>query len=272
MRAIIKTAICPLHTKPDSHSELADEALYGMIVELLEQTKEGWYKVRTHYRYEGYAPSSCLLIEDTTLHSWAALPKKVILHKNTCDILFQPKVQSWPLITLTRGAVVSPVGEAKDGWQEVTLCDGLHGYTRSSFLDKYHKSSPYTDESALRHLLVTNAMRYEGSPYRWGGKTPLGIDCSGLVFMAYLLSGIIIYRNAHIMEGFPIHPIPLEQAKAGDLLFFPGHVAMYIGGGHYVHSTGHQGDDGFAHNSLNPGDPDFRAELREQLIAVGSYF
>ncbi len=272
MKAIIKTAICPLHTKPDPCSELVDEVLYGMIVELLEQAGDGWHKVRTHYCYEGYASSSCLLMEDSILQSWAALPKQVILHKNICDIMFQPKVQSWSLITLTRGALLSPIGEPKNGWQKVTLCNGFHGYTKSSFLDKYYTSPPYTEESTLRRLLVTNAMRYKGSQYRWGGKTPLGIDCSGLVSMAYLLSGIIIYRDAQIMKGFPIHPIPLKQAKAGDLLFFPGHVAMYIGGGHYIHSTGHQGDDGFTQNSLHPHAPGFRADLREQLTAVGSYF
>ena len=64
MKAIVKTAICPLHTKPDFHTELADEALYGMVVEILERVGSDWYKVRTHYRYEGYAPASSLLIGD----------------------------------------------------------------------------------------------------------------------------------------------------------------------------------------------------------------
>ena len=272
MNAIVKTMICPLHTKPDAHSELADEALYGMVVELLERVGADWYKVRTHYRYEGYAPAACLLLGDAAADAWRALPKKVVLHKNTCDVMCEPKVQSWPLITLTRGAVVSPAGAPEDGWQKVVLCDGLQGYTRSSFLDEYYETPPFSEETALRGLIVANARRYEGAHYRWGGKTPLGIDCSGLASMAYLLSGIVIYRDAHIVEGFPIRSIPLERAKAGDLLFFPGHVAVYTGGGHYIHSTGAAGSDGFTHNSLNPEDPDFRADLKEKLTDVGSYF
>jgi hypothetical protein len=48
--------------------------------------------VRTHYRYEGYAPASSLLIGDAAAEKWLELPKKVILHKNTCDVMFAPNV------------------------------------------------------------------------------------------------------------------------------------------------------------------------------------
>lgn len=272
MKAIVKTAICPLYSKPDAHSELADEALNGMIVELLERVGSDWYKVQTHYHYEGYAPSSCLLIGDVHATEWQNAPKQVVLHKNICDIMASPKYQSYPLITLTRGAVLSPTGQAEDGWQKVMLCDGQSGYIRAGFLGAYYEAPPFTEETALRNLLVENAMRYVGAQYRWGGKTPMGIDCSGLVSMAYMLSGIIIYRDAHIKENFPIHSIPLEQVKAGDLLYFPGHVAMYLGDGRYLHSTGKAGDDGFTYNSLDPNASNYRADLKEKITDVGSYF
>ena len=100
----------------------------------------------------------------------------------------------------------------------------------------------------------------------------MGIDCSGLVSMAYMLCGILIYRDADIREGFPIRKIPIEAVKPGDLLFFPGHVAMYIGHGRYCHSTGKVGDNGFAVNSLIPSDADYREDLREKLTQVGTYF
>ena len=47
---------------------------------------------------------------------------------------------------------------------------------------------------------------------------------------------------------------------------------MYIGEGRYCHSTGRSGDNGFALNSLNPGDPDYRADLKAAITQVGSYF
>ena len=139
-------------------------------------------------------------------------------------------------------------------------------------MEPYYTAPSAEEEGALRRRLTETALLYRGTPYRWGGKSPMGIDCSGLVSMAYLLNGIVIYRDAGIKEGFPIRPIDPKDAKPGDLLFFPGHVAMYLGEGRYVHSTGRAGDDGVAINSLDPAAPDFRRDLLEKLSGAGSYF
>lgn len=272
MKAIVNAPICPLLAKPTYESTLVDEALYGMVVDILEQPAPGWYKVRTHYRYEGFVPADRLLVGDSRANAWEKLPKLVVLHKNNCDILSEPKVQGWHMLSLTKGCIVSPIGEPKDGWQRVFLTNGKTGYIQSGILGPYYTTSSHPDEDGLRKALVDAAMGYAGTHYRWGGKSPRGIDCSGLVSMAYLLNGIVIYRDADIREGFPIHEIDRKDMKPGDLLFFPGHVAMYIGDGRYCHSTGRAGDDGFAVNSLDPAAPDFRADLAEQITAVGSYF
>jgi len=116
------------------------------------------------------------------------------------------------------------------------------------------------------------ALTYLGAHYRWGGKSPLGIDCSGLCSTAYLLNGIVIYRDASIKEGFPIRAIDRADMKPGDLLFFPGHVAMYMGEGKYLHSTGHVSANGVIVNSLDPASPIYRADLDEKLTEVGTYF
>ena len=104
----------------------------------------------------------------------------------------------------------------------------------------------------------------------------MGIDCSGLAFMSYLMCGILIYRDARIMPGFPVREIPMgnpaDTARVGDLLFFPGHVAVSLGEGRFVHATAYPGCGCVTVNSLNEKDPDFRKDLREKLIAVGSVF
>ncbi len=272
MKAIVNVPICPLYEAPTRESTLVDEALYGMVVDILQEVAPGWYRIRTHYRYEGIVNGEELLTDEETVISWCAGEKKVVLQKNFCDVLSEPRVQGWIKISLPRGAVVIPLGDAKEGWQKVALADGRTGYVMSEILGTYHTSPVSEDEEILRKALVEAALRYQGTHYRWGGKSPQGIDCSGLCSMAYLLCGIIIFRDASIKEGFPLHDITLEAIKPGDLLFFPGHVAMYIGDGRYCHSTGRSGSDGFAFNSLNPEAPDYREDLHHKITRIGSYF
>ena len=272
MKAIVNTPICSLYKTFSRESSLEDEALYGMAVEILEEPAPGWYRIRTHYRYEGYVQAEDLLMDEERGSAWEAAPKKMVFYKNFCDILSEPKVQGWHLITLPRGAAVVPVEEAEEGWMKVQLADGRCCYVPTHILADYPTAPVSDDEDTLRRALVDTIMRYQGTHYRWGGKSPQGIDCSGLCSTTYMLCGILIYRDAKIVEGFPIHEIPMEQMKPGDLLFFPGHVAMYIGDNRYCHSTAKIGSDGFTINSMDPNSPDYRGDLREKLVAVGSYF
>ena len=242
MKAIVNAAVCPLKAEPKWESTLADEVLYGMVVDILEEAAPGWVKVRTHYRYEGYAPIEQLIVGDEAARAWEALPKRVVRNKNCCDVLSLPKA------------------------------DGREGFVQASILGTHFTAPCCEDEAGLRRAIAEAALLYRGTHYRWGGKSPLGIDCSGLASMAYMLCGICIYRDADIVEGFPIHAIPRERMRKGDLLFFPGHVAVYLGEGRYCHSTGRSGDDGFTINSLDPDAEDFRPDLAEKLTAVGSYF
>lgn len=280
MKAIVNIPICPLMTQPRFDCETADETLLGMVVEVLEQTTPDYWKVRTHYRYEGYIAVSALVTDPQAVALWESAPKKVVLHKNTCDVMATPKFQSWQLTTIPFGAVVSvtkapeidPETGAPSGWQSVTLPDGREGYVRPSVLDTYYDKPLELPEDELRQRFVDTAHLFLRAQYRWGGRTPLGVDCSGVVSMSYLLNGYIIWRDASIKEGFPVHPIERKDAKPGDLIFFPGHVAMYLGNDRYLHSTGKAGDDGVTFNSLDPNAPDFRADLLEKITGWGSIF
>ncbi|NCB64016.1 MAG: peptidase [Clostridia bacterium] len=272
MKAVVISPLCPLMSRPSRRCERADEALYGMTVEILGEACPGWYEVRTHYRYTGYAAGSDLLLGDGNAERWGKLPKKVVL-KGICDVQASPDVQSWAMATLTRGALVSPSGAPNEnGWQKVSLPDGQEGYIKCSFLWEYYENPSYSNENDLRAAFTATALTYLGAHYRWGGKSPMGIDCSGLTAMSYLLNGVVIYRDAHIKEGFPLREIPRGAMKPGDLLFFPGHVAMYLGDGKYIHSTARNGSDGVVINSLNPGDADYREDLDKGMTAVGSIF
>ena len=128
------------------------------------------------------------------------------------------------------------------------------------------------NEESFRDKVTITAKSYLGTQYRCGGKSAAGIDCSGLTFMSYMINGILIYRDAEIKCGYLIHEIPIEQIKKGDPLYFKGHIAMYLGEQKYIHCTGHKDSFGCVINSLNPNDSDYRQDLAEGILAVGSIF
>jgi cell wall-associated NlpC family hydrolase len=127
-------------------------------------------------------------------------------------------------------------------------------------------------EEAFRAAVCEQAKKYMDTEYRWGGKSGRGIDCSGLVSSAYMQCGVLIYRDAKIIEGWPMHEVAFENKKPGDALFFPGHVALYLGEGRYIHSTGAAVSGGVVINSLESSDPLYREDLVKCLYAVGSIF
>jgi len=270
--ALVNHTIASLRKEPTRDSVLEDENFYGMKVEILAVPTPEWYLIKTHYCYTGYVHSSELLLDEEKIDTWEKADKKVVLQAYA-DVLSLPKVQGIHMISLTKGAVISFLQDANEGgWVKVGLCDGREGYMKEKFLGEYITSWSLKDEDKLRKSIVNSALTYLGTQYRWGGKSPLGIDCSGLSAAAYMLNGVIIYRDANIAEGFPMHEIAYEDMKPSDLLFFPGHVAMYIGKGKYVHSTGKNGSDGVVINSLNCKDSDYREDLSKTLKAVGSIF
>ncbi len=270
--ALVNSPILSLMKETTKDSELQDEDFYGYKVEILSQPSPDWYEIRTHYNYTGFVEASDLLLEEEKIYSWDKAYKMIVIQAYA-DVLSMPKFQGHHRISLTRGALLSVIaGADENGWVKVGLCDGREGYIKEKFLGEYITAWNPCDEEWIRYQVVNTALSYLGTQYRWGGKSSLGIDCSGLCSVAYMLSGVIIYRDAKIMKGFPMHEIAYENMKPGDLLFFPGHVAMYMGNDKYVHSTGKNGSDGVVINSLNPNDEDYREDLAKSIKAVGSIF
>lgn len=296
--AIVNYAIAPIMKEMNLHCSLEDEVLYGMKVEIIDNPEKDWFRIRTHYRYEGFMQRKYLIMEEEKISVFEHSHKSIVTN-TFADVLSMPKYQGVNIISLTRGGQVGVHDHPDDnGWVKVQLVDCSVGYMKEKFLGKYEESI-YRDrlyewnqskkgeqlkvsefihkvlnksELEFRNDLVETAMKYLGTQYRWGGKSSLGIDCSGLCSMSYMLNGLIIYRDASIQEGFPIREISFEDKKPGDLLFFPGHVAMYMGDGKYIHATGKNGSDGVVINSLHPEDTDYREDLPKILTSTGSVF
>lgn len=262
MTAIVAVARCPLYLRPDPRSELADEALLGWRVTVSERRGD-LCQVVTDYRYGGWAPADCLVTDPARVLAWDPLPKQT-LSRPWADVLSRPTVRGVPLMTVLRGGVVGLWGPAVDGWQPVALPDGRRGCLPLG------DTFPDPPSHPTRDGVCRAALGYLGAPYRWGGKTPLGVDCSGLTFMAYRLQGVTIFRDARPEPGFPVETAPLEARLPGDLLYYPGHVALYLGDDRYVHATAHPDARAVTINSLDSAADGYRPDLApDRVVALG---
>ena len=93
-----------------------------------------------------------------------------------------------------------------------------------------------------RPRVVAIALHYLGTPYRWGGASPSGFDCSGFVMYVYSRIGIALPHNGAAQFALGRY-VPRDRLQPGDLVSFNGHghVGIYIGRGRFVHSP-HTGD------------------------------
>ena len=93
----------------------------------------------------------------------------------------------------------------------------------------------------LRDDAAVHAQNMVGRPYKYGGSSPAGFDCSGLVLYSYKRAGVVLPHNTDRQRALS-RPIKLSELGRGDLLFFNqegkkfGHVGIYVGGGRFVHA------------------------------------
>ena len=245
----------PVMGAPDLLAEQTDELIFGDECEILEEVG-AYAKVRTDYGYEGYVERRALM---EPLHA----PNRMVCVPQA-DLLPEPKNHFRPMMTLPMGAKLDVGYSAEIPRYGVAILPSKRGW----YLHKEHVRPIPTGvgtEEELRKGIVDAALSYLGVQYRWGGRTPAGVDCSGLCFMAYRLNGLWIWRDANIDKNPHLRRISLEEAKPGDMLFFPGHVAMFLGNGEFVHAAATPGKvckDTFENAK----------GLMERLTCVATYF
>jgi cell wall-associated NlpC family hydrolase len=217
----ISDAIAPLRNAPSPDAELATQALKGERATVYDRNGEGWaWGQLNSDGYVGWLPDRAL-----------AKPSGRPTHKVTAIRTFAfpgPSIKLPPVTSLLMGTVII-----------VTRQDSAFAVTREGwYLPLPHVGN--IDDHADDFVAV--AERFVGTPYLWGGKSSLGIDCSGLVQVSLNAAGTGCPRDSDMQQDGLGRALDLAETKKlqrGDLIFWKGHVAIARDANTIIHANAH---------------------------------
>lgn len=227
--ACVVAPSAPLRRAPRADAGLDTEALLGEAVTVYDEA-EGWAFVRLALDgYVGYLPSEALSSRTDSSNVGAPTHRVVALR----SFLYPgPSLKLPPLAFVSFGSRVRVAESVRD---YVRLVTG--GWLHAAHLGALDARAPD---------YVAVAERFLGTPYLWGGRTSLGLDCSGLVQTALAASGIAVPRDADMQEAGlgalllldPASGLPADPRR-GDLVFWRGHVGILSDPETLLHANGH---------------------------------
>lgn len=241
--ALVTISVACLRGEPRSGAELVSQAIMGTPVKVLE-CDGGMSRVQTPDGYIAYVTDSSLQFLSAGEFSAWKKARRVVVTANLSMAYEKPEENIDAAVSdLLLGNILEYKGETA-GFVQVSLPDGRTGYVKKTDIKEF---SEWANQNFDMPTIERSARRMMGTPYLWGGMSAKMADCSGFVRTAYFSNGIILQRDAsqQALTGKKIDPKKWRtEAEPGDLIFIGTksgkvtHVAMYIGNGKYIHSSG----------------------------------
>jgi cell wall-associated NlpC family hydrolase len=237
-----------LRKSPDAKAEVVSEAIYGEEVRVYNKQGNFCRVATVRDSYFGW-----MNVADLG-HSVPPVTHRFQAPRG--HVFSAPSVASGRVFELAYGSGLQVVKQEGE-WCKAKLAK-VDGYVRGTLLQASSEQP-----TAKAKAMVTLAARFLEAPYVWGGTTAWGLDCSGLVQTIYGAYGIQLPRDADQQADMG-DAVSLEDAKPADLIFFPGHVALFLGGSKILHANAH-------HMRVTIDDfekSDYAKGLKEQITAV----
>jgi cell wall-associated NlpC family hydrolase len=215
--AQVAVAMAPLKLEPDQRSETQTFVLRGEPLQILGEYQEWQLAVSVIDGYLGWLDQGAIAQQ---LQEPTHRLKVPLSHSFSA-----PDLKSPPAGTLSMGSYIHVTGSAQNGFMP------LEG---GGWVFEGHLAviGAYVEDP------LTVAESFIGAPYLWGGRSALGIDCSGLVQMALASCGHRVHRDSGPqLASLGRNLDPSEMPMRGDLAFFPGHVGWMLDSTHLLHAN-----------------------------------
>ncbi|KPJ61354.1 MAG: hypothetical protein AMJ46_01200 [Latescibacteria bacterium DG_63] len=239
---LVAVPLADIRALASHKSELVTQAVLGLELERLRTSRDRkWHLVRLPDGYVGWVRDwSVLPVSRSRLSDWTAgltyqvTSRSAILREG-------PSIASGATCELVLGTRLPKLSSQK-GWVRTSLPDSRRGWLRRNELGYLARVS------ATPLAIVRTALLFIGAPYLWGGTTPWGCDCSGLVQTVYAFHGIPLPRDTVDQFRSVRHALidpRVRRYRRGDLLFFGrnlrgvSHVAVSTGGTSFIHAHGY---------------------------------
>lgn len=221
--AEVTAPLAPVRRQPSANGALDTEALHGETLLVFDETSDGWSWIQLDAdNYVGWVPSETIGEPGPAPTHRVSVPRTLLFPA--------PDIKRPPLAGLPMGAAVTVRGEAEDhnaAYHQVEP----EGAIVQQHLERVGTPSP--DYASI-------AEQFLGVPYLWGGKSTLGIDCSGLVQLACQMAGIPAPRDTDMQEReLGTRLAGVEAMERGDLIFWKGHVGIMLDGNRLLHANAH---------------------------------
>lgn len=278
-----------LRREADHRAECVSECVMGSRLRVMGEREGGtWLHVLAPDGYIAWVRSwgTCEVDPDDVEDA-----ESVFVHVPSAYVRRDSVPSADPVTPVWMGSRLRLVDDRTRGWRAVATPDGRRGWIPAVSIDTDERpgwggfwdpcEEPEPDAAAIAEIDIpavrARARSLLGVPYRWGGATPVGFDCSGFTRLILGLEGIRLPRDApdqeRALRPWQVEEDDLEPARlrAGEIVFFGSaaghatHVGIGIGGrpGRFIHASGR-----IRISSLAPGDPLFEEDLAEKVRSI----
>jgi hypothetical protein len=242
-------SVIPVRVEPTHRSEMVTQILFGELFRVIEK-EDNWLRVQLVYdNYEGW------------IHQKQSFP---IEEDEFIRLINAETPISFDLVQLLSNETRQTITPILLGSSLPGISEQRYSIAQELFFFEGLVSDPLAMETLLtaenrkkaKQSLIDGAMLYLNAPYQWGGRTPFGIDCSGLIQMVYKLKNIRLLRDAsqQATQGEPLHFI--SETNPGDIAFFDDedgnitHVGLMMDRSRILHASGKVRIDTIDHEGI----------------------